>query len=292
MKRLLLAAFWFGLFFGVGHAYAYPLNEHLIGRAGKVELYEFANLHDGGKGYFLKALPAKGSPPYPVLVLVNPYAVFPEDREWTAWIQKPPYYDRSLPAAAKIFKCQTPGGECTIFVEGVPDISDVASLGDVFGEGKTNSIAGWALANGYAVIIAFARHYKARDIVTVIYDIAETIWVAKTSPLMAPTIDGERIAALGQSQGGQLVIYSLALLGSAVGRSSSIKSAVTVGAWADGPAMYKYYAEYLPQVQSGRLLAESQALAIPYLHRIARSFGRDVTSPAWSHITISYVAAR
>jgi acetyl esterase/lipase len=286
----------FGMLFVVASsASAQPFGEHMIYRKGSVELWEFRNVLDGGKGYFAKAQPP-GPGPFPVLVLVNPYAVFSEDKDWSAEAGRGYRLDRSLPQSARLLKCpitrDDPHGDCKIFVEG-PDMSDVAGLGDVFAERARGgeSLAAWALAHGSAVVIPFGRFYKGRPALTQIFDVAQTIYMMKTSRMMAPSINPQFVCAAGQSQGGQLVVHAIALLGSALGKNFSINCAVTVGAWVDGREMYHYYNDYLPTVQPEPLRSISQAFSRPYLNRMARSWGPNPDSASWDAITTETVAA-
>lgn len=281
-----------GVFVSNTPASAQQFSEHMIDKKGSVELWQFRNIKDDSKSYFAKALPA-GRGPFPVLILVNSYAVFSEDKDWVAEAGLGIRLDRSLPQDARLLKCpitrDDPHGDCKIFVEG-PSMADVARLGDVFAEGG-NSLAAWALAHGCAVVIPFGRFYKARPTLVQIYDVAQTIYMMKTSRMMAPTINPEFVGVAGQSQDGQLQIHALALLGSRLGKNFSIKLAVTVGAWVDGRKMFHYYGGYLPTVQPRNLLIGSQAFAIPYLHRMARSFGSNPSSASWDPITTEWVAA-
>jgi acetyl esterase/lipase len=277
-------------------AQALQLNEHFVRNVGifkgsAVEEWTFTNTQDGQPGYFTRTLPTTGHAPYPTLVLVNSYGVFPEDSEWLLRASSGGiYYDSALPREAKLFTCQTPNQDCPIVVD-ASDAGDVARTGDVLQEGSTNSLADWALAHGCAVVIPFGRHYAGRGTLTVIHDVADTLLVLKWSGLMASTIDSERIMAVGKSHGAELVVHSLALLGSRLGRQFSIRGAVGVGTWVNGRQMFHYYKDQLPTVQFGNALAIAQMFAKPYLNRIARSLGPSPDSVAWDPLTVESVAA-
>lgn len=277
-------------------AQAVQINEHFVRNVGiykgsAVEAWTFTNTRDGQPGYFTRTLPTTGHAPYPTLILVNSYGVFPEDSDWLSRASIGGiYYDSSLPREARLLTCQTPSQDCPIVVD-ASDAGDVGRTGDVLQEGNNNSLADWALAHGWAVVIPFGRHYAGRGTLTVIHDVADTILIVKRSGLMASTIDSERIMAVGKSQGAELLVHALGLLGSRLGRQFSIKGAVGVSTWVNARRMLHYYRDYLPTVQSGNALAAGQAFAKPYLNRLARSLGPNPDSASWNPLTAESVAA-
>jgi dienelactone hydrolase len=294
----------FGLLFGVSPPAGGQLTSALISNSGShtftdslgfdhdVQVRAVTNTRTGGLDYFLLALPTVGTIPYPVKVYVNPYAVFPSppsanpaDAAWTSQIREPgPRYDMSLPRQFKTMRCSSASGDCEIAVEGPVDLSDLITLADVFYEGEDNRNADQDLLDGYAVAIAFGRHYAGRGMASVVYGIQNTLEALQG----LPEIDRNRIGMLGRSQGGQLAIHSLAI----PDRPLSIAAVVTDGAWVSGRTMRAYYIDQLPRVQPSSLLRQSLDFAIPNLERLFRSFGPNPDSSLWQPITAGTVAER
>lgn len=277
------------------------INPRLVGIAGQytdskgashqVEIWAITNIRSGRTDYFVLALPSIGSSPYPVIVFVNPYAVFPsppssnpEDSLWTGLAKRPgPYYDVSLPEQDKILNCSTPTGECPVVIDSLASLSNLPKIGSGFGN-TANSHADWALTNGYAFAVAFARHYAARDTITVVYTIHNTLVALKNMP----TIDGNRIGITGVSQGGHLSIHSLAIPDYPL----SIAAAVAESPWIDGRKMHDYYFKELSDIQPPAVYTRSRDFVTSFFNRFFRGFGSDLNGPLWNLITVESVASR
>ncbi len=256
-----------------------------------VNVWGVTNTQSGETDYFTLALPSVTSGPYPTIVFNDPYSVFPsppssnpEDILWQGLSSQPgPYYDVSLPAQNRFISCSTPTGQCPISVLGLVPLSNFASHGDVSFEGVNYSNADWALTNGYAVAISFARFYAGRDLVTYVTGTENVIEVLKGMP----NIDGQKIGLMGRSLGGELSVHPLAM----PARPLSIAATVAEAPWIDVRAVYNYYFGTLPAIQPPSLYTQSHDFSASYLNRVMAFFGPDPNSSRWDPITINPIAS-
>jgi len=241
----------------------------------------------GGNEYFVLAIPAAGPGPHPVLVFVDPYTVLPcgpssnpDDCLWNSYArQGGPFYDISLRPEWNFRPCD--GGSCEVPVSGVAtDLSDLRRLAD-FSMNRSDN-ASWALAHGYAVAVAFARHYAARDTVTVVLGVVNTLEALQR----LPQVNASKMAILGRSQGGELAIHALSF----PGRPIRLAASVAEAGWADGQAMTEYAYAHLPSVQPAHLYGVSQGFFNGFWNRLAAGFGSDANGPLWGYLSRDYVA--
>ena len=241
----------------------------------------------GGNEYFVLAIPAAGPGPHPVLVFVDPYTVLPcgpssnpDDCLWNSYArQGGPFYDISLRPEWNFRPCD--GGSCEVPVSGVAtDLSDLRRLAD-FSMNRSDN-ASWALAHGYAVAVAFARHYAARDTITVVLGVVNTLEALQR----LPQVNASKMAILGRSQGGELAIHALAF----PGRPLNLAASVAEAGWADGRDMTDYAYRALPSAQPAGLYEVSKNFFNGFWNRLAAGFGADENGPLWGYLSRDYVA--
>lgn len=262
-----------------------------------VYLVESPNRISGDIDYLIGSLPdqTRFRGPYPIVIFVNPYSLFmappshnQADVFWNNyigddWGQIP---DVSVPEWGRYRGCYTPNGECLTGLSGRANLSSLYPLGEVNGKSYSESNVNWALDNGYAVAVYYARHYAGRETGSLIVGLKNMIRALKNMP---GVIDPNRIGVTGRSQGGHLSIHPL------IGWSFdpdqlNIAAAVAEAGWVDGPRILNYYDVELAQAQPPALWQESINFMVPFYNRIAMTFGPDASG--WGELTQANTARR
>gem|GEM_PF-6773689 len=264
-------------------------NAHVATYNGRnVQLKTTINSSDGKMDYFTITYPSAEIKRWPVLVMVAPYIVIPQDAAWVAELrQAPPLrsipslrIDSSFPREARAIECLGRGGDCYINLQGPANYSNLAAEGDVF-EGP--NVVDAALASGCAVVVSYVRFYQGRSFAANVHTVANAI----EALTLDPQIDQDRIALLGRSWGGTMALLAVTISN----RPLPIRAVVAEAAAIDGPWIIGYYLNELKVKQPTDLYLLSLEFSKPYYNRLHRSLG-PLDSADWNYFTINSIAAR
>jgi len=237
-----------------------------------IELLSWRNPLDGERTYGALLRPHGVKSPAPVVVVSDPYSVYPEtgdpvDVRWAEMVDE--QEERGpLPDVDMDMETEVP---VRIFV-GRGALSDIATDMD------------WYLSNGYALLYVFCRYYKADSALNDAYDVLGGIKVAQS----LPGIDPSRIGVTGSSWGAFTTIY-------AISRSEmpvEVAAAVGWSAAADAPSLNGFIEGFIPARFSGQDVTFYRSFFYSYWHRLLKSRDEPFERgrAAWEFATFDYVA--
>jgi len=242
------------------------------GESFAIELLSWRNPLDGERTYGALLKPKGRSSRLPIVVVSDPYNVYPEtgDAVDVRWAKAVDGREEGEPLPDSDMEVES--GVPVRIPVGRRPLENVA-------EGME-----WYLNNGYALLYAFGRFYKADSALNDAYDVLGAIKVAES----LPGIDGARIGVTGASWGAFSSIY-------AVSRAETpVQVAAVVGVFApvDAPTLSDFINGFIPARFSGEDLEFYRSFFYSYWDRLLKSskepFERG--APEWEFATFDYAA--